>query len=49
MNKIGIMIRKMDYDDNGKLQYPSRENLNKQIYTLHKKLKKDDEDLIVLN
>lgn len=45
MNTIGIMIRKKDYGDNGKIQFLSRKNLNKQINTLHKKLKKKDKDL----
>lgn len=46
MNTIGIMIRKKNYSDNGKIQHPTRKNLQKQFNTLHKKLKKKDKDLI---
>ena len=45
MNKIGIKIRKKNYTDNGKIQNPTRKNLNKQIKTLHNKLKKNDKYL----
>lgn len=45
MNKIGIKIRKKNYDDNGKIQNPTRKNLLKQIKTLHTKLKKKDKYL----
>jgi len=40
------MIRKKDYNDNGKIQNSTRENLDKQFQTLHRKLKKYDIDLI---
>ena len=45
MNTIGIMIRKKNYNDNGKLENPSRKNLHKQFHTLHRKLKKNDKNL----
>jgi hypothetical protein len=38
----GVMIRKWDYNDKGSYYNPSSINLNKQIKTLHKKLKKRD-------
>ena len=40
--KRAIMIRKWDYRENGKYHNPSLKNLNKQIKTLHKKIKKND-------
>lgn len=40
--KRAIMIRKWDYLENGKYHNPSLRNLNKQIKTLHKKIKKND-------
>ena len=40
--KKGIMLRKWDYNDNGKYLNPSRKNLDKQVKTLHSKLKKND-------
>lgn len=46
MNKIGIMIRKKNYDDKGKIQNPTRKNLHKQFHTLHRKLKKNDKNII---
>jgi hypothetical protein len=45
MNTIGIMFRKMDIQENGKKLNPSSKNLNKQIKTLHNKLKKNDKDI----
>ena len=41
MNKMFCTIRKWDYRGN-KRYNPSRKNLNKQIHTLHRKLKKTD-------
>ena len=46
MNTIGIMIRKKNYNDNGKLENPSKNNLQKQFQTLHRKLKKKDKSII---
>lgn len=46
MNTIGIMIRKKNYNDNGKIQNPTRKNLHKQFHTLHRKLKKNDKKII---
>ena len=46
MNTIGVMIRKKNYDDKGKIQNPTRKNLHKQFQTLHRKLKKNDKNLI---
>ncbi len=46
MNKIGIQIRKIDINDNGKKYNPTTNNLHKQLKTLHRKLKKNDKDLI---
>ena len=46
MNTIGIMIRKKNYNDNGKIHNPSRKNLHKQFHTLHRKLKKNDKNII---
>ena len=45
MNKIGIKIRKMDIQENGKKLNPTPKNLHKQIKTLHSKLKKNDKDI----
>jgi len=45
MNTIGVMIRKMDIQENGKKLNPSSKNLNKQIKTLHGKLKKNDKEI----
>tara|TARA_R110002111_G_scaffold234324_1_gene295341 strand:+ start:389 stop:691 length:303 start_codon:yes stop_codon:yes gene_type:complete len=45
MNTIGVMIRKIDIQENGKKLNPSSKNLNKQIKTLHGKLKKIDKDI----
>lgn len=45
MNKIGIMIRKMDIQEKGKKLNPTSKNLQKQIKTLHNKLKKNDTDI----
>lgn len=42
MEKIGIMIRKWDYNENGRYFKPSKKNLKRQILTLHRKLKKGD-------
>jgi hypothetical protein len=42
MEKIGIMIRKWDINENGKHINPSKKNLKRQILTLHRKLKKRD-------
>lgn len=46
MDTIGIMIRKKNYNNNGKIQNPTRKNLHKQFHTLHRKLKKNDKNLI---
>ena len=46
MNTIGIMIRKKNYNDNGKIENPTRKNLHKQFHTLHRKLKKNDKNII---
>jgi len=46
MDTIGIMIRKKNYNDNGKVQNPTRKNLDKQFHTLHRKMKKSDKNLI---
>ena len=40
MNKLGIQIRKIDINDNGKKYNPTTNNLNKQLKTLHRKLKR---------
>ena len=45
MNSIGIMIRKIDIQENGKKLNPTPKNLHKQIKTLHSKLKKNDKDI----
>lgn len=42
MEKIGIMIRKWDYNESGGHTNPSKKNLKRQILTLHRKLKKGD-------
>ena len=42
MEKIGIMIRKWDYNESGVHIKPSKKNLKRQIHTLHQKLKKGD-------
>jgi hypothetical protein len=42
MEKIGIMIRKWDYDEKGIHINPSKRNLKRQLLTLHRKLKKRD-------
>jgi hypothetical protein len=42
MEKIGIMIRKWDYNERGGHSKPSKRNLKRQILTLHRKLKKED-------
>jgi len=46
MNTIGIMIRKKNYNENGKIENPTRKNLHKQFHTLHRKLKKNDKNII---
>jgi hypothetical protein len=38
----GVMIRKWDNNEKGRYYNPSSINLNKQIKTLHKKLRKRD-------
>ena len=38
----GVMIRKWDCNDNGIYHNPTKKNLNKQIKTLHSKIKKND-------
>ena len=38
----GVMLRKWDYNEKGKYLNPNRKNLDKQIKTLHTKLKKND-------
>jgi len=45
MNTIGIQIRKIDINDNGKKYNPTTSNLHNQVRTLHRKLKKNDEEL----
>ena len=42
MQTIGIVIRKWEKDTNGRYKNVSKKNLNQQIHTLHKKLKKED-------
>ena len=42
LKQKGVMIRKWDYNENGGYYNPSMKNLNKQIKTLHSKLKKND-------
>ena len=42
LKQKGVMIRKWDYYENGEYYNPSMKNLNKQIKTLHSKLKKND-------
>ena len=44
MEKIGIMIRKWDYNEKGRYFKPSKKNLKRQVLTLHQKLKKGDKD-----
>ena len=44
---IGILIRKIDINDNGKKYNPTTNNLHKQIKTLIKKLKKNDKSLTI--
>ncbi len=46
MNTIGIQIRKIDINENGKKYNPTTNNLHKQLKTLHRKLKKKDENLL---
>jgi len=42
LKQKGVMIRKWDYNKNGVYYNPSMKNLNKQIKTLHSKIKKND-------
>ena len=42
LKTIGVMVRKWNITDNGDKQNPSKRNLDKQIRTLHKKMKKDN-------
>lgn len=42
LKTMGVMIRKHNISDNGLKQTPSKRNLDKQIKTLHKKLKKEN-------
>ena len=42
MKSIGIVIRKWEKDASGGYKNVSKKNLNQQIHTLHKKLKKED-------
>lgn len=42
MQTLGVLIRKWEKDTNGTYKNISKDNLNKQIHTLHKKLKKED-------
>ena len=42
LKQKGVMIRKWDYNENGRYYNPSMKNLNKQIKTLHSKIKKND-------
>lgn len=43
MKTIGVMFRKINRTGKTSITNPNRENLQKQIKTLHRKLKKDDE------
>jgi len=45
MNSLGIMIRKINISEKGIKSHPTKQQLKKQILTLHKKLKKSDKDL----
>jgi hypothetical protein len=42
METLGVMIRKWDKEENGTYSNPTKKQLTKQIKTLHKKLKKED-------
>ena len=42
LKTIGVMMRKWNITDNGDKQNLSKRNLDKQIRTLHKKMKKDN-------
>ena len=42
MQTLGVLIRKWEKDTNGTYKNISKDNFNKQIHTLHKKLKKED-------
>ena len=43
MRTKGIVIRKMNVDEDGRRFHPSRKQLEKQVMTLHRKLQKSDE------
>ena len=45
MESIGVMIRKINKSENGIKSNPSKQQLRKQVLTLHKKLKKSDKDI----
>ena len=42
LKTIGVMVRKWNITNKGDKQNPSKKNLDKQIRTLHKKMKKDN-------
>lgn len=42
LKTMGVMVRKHNINENGDKQNPSKRNLDKQIRTLHKKMKKDN-------
>jgi disulfide oxidoreductase YuzD len=42
MQTMGVLIRKWEKDTNGTYKNITKDNFNKQIHTLHKKLKKED-------
>jgi hypothetical protein len=42
MKSIGIMIRKVNISEHGKVQSLSKKNIKKQILNLHRKIKKRD-------
>ena len=46
MDSLAVLIRKWDKDKNGKFLVPTRKLLQKQILTLHKKLKKCDNEIV---
>jgi hypothetical protein len=41
LKTMGVMIRKHNITEDGQKQNPSKKNLDKQIRTLHKKMKKE--------
>ena len=42
MKSIGVMFRKIDKTANNRITNPNKEQLKKQVKTLHRKLKKKD-------